>query len=85
MPAIFNLLKRRVSSWTVQNEMRGGPGRLPTGAAGRILDSANPREIKTYKKAMSVAAKTSENTASMTREDKFLGGNRGNLCVKEFR
>ena len=30
---------------------------------------------------MSVAAKTRENTASMTREHKFLGGNRGNLCV----
>ena len=26
------------------------------GAAGRILDSANPREIRTYKKAVSVAA-----------------------------
>ena len=31
---------------------------------------------------MSVAAKTREDTASMTREHKFLGGNRGNLCVK---
>ena len=34
---------------------------------------------------MPVAAKTREDTASMTREHKFLGGNRGNLCVKEFR
>ena len=31
---------------------------------------------------MFVAAKTREDTASMTREHKFLGGNRGNLCVK---
>ena len=37
----------RVCSWTVQNEMRGVLGRVSTGAAGRILDSANPREIKT--------------------------------------
>ena len=34
---------------------------------------------------MSVAAKTREDTASMTREHKFLDGNRGNLCVKEFK
>ena len=34
---------------------------------------------------MSVAAKTREDTASMTREHKFLSGNRGNLCVKILR
>ena len=34
---------------------------------------------------MSVAAKTRENTASVTREHKFLNGNRGKLCVEEFR
>ena len=28
--------------------------------------------------------KTRKDTASVTREHKFLGGNRGNLCVKEF-
>ena len=33
---------------------------------------------------MSVAAKTRKDTASMTREHKFLSGNRGNLCVKIF-
>ena len=37
----------RVRSWTVQNEMRDVLGRVSTGAAGRILDSANPREIRT--------------------------------------
>ena len=63
--------------------MRDVVGRVSTGAAERILDSANPREI-TEKKAVSVAAKTREDKASMTREHKFLGGNRGNLCVKEF-
>ena len=36
-----------VRSWTVQNEMRGVLGPVSTGAAGRILDSANPREIRT--------------------------------------
>ena len=36
----------RVRSWTVQNEMRGVLGRVSAGAAGRILDSANLREIR---------------------------------------
>ena len=76
---------QRVHSWTVQSEMRGVLGRVSKGAAGRILDSANPREIRTYKKAVSVAAKTREDTASMTRERKFLGEIQGNLNVKEFR
>ena len=38
---------QRVRSWTVQNEMGGVLGRVSTGATGRILDSANPREIRT--------------------------------------
>ena len=56
-----------------------------TGAAGRIPDSANPGEIKAQQLAVSVAAKTRENTARVTREHKFFGGKRGNLCVKKFR
>ena len=36
---------QRVHSWSVQNKMRGVLGRVSTGAAGRIFDSANPREI----------------------------------------
>ena len=47
---------QRVRSWTVQNEMRGVLGRVSTGAEGRILDSANSREIRTKKKAVSIAA-----------------------------
>ena len=39
--------RQRVRSWTVQNEMRDVVGRVSAGAAGRILDSANPREIRT--------------------------------------
>ena len=35
---------QRVRGWTVQNEMRGILGRVSAGAAGRILDFANPRE-----------------------------------------
>ena len=31
-------------SWTVQNEMRGDLGRMSAGAAGRILDSTDPRD-----------------------------------------
>ena len=38
---------QRVRSWTVQNEISGVLGRVSTGAAGRILDSANPREVRT--------------------------------------
>ena len=75
----------RVRSWTVQNEMGGVLGRVSAGAAGKILDSANPREIRTQQKAVSVAASTREDTASVTREHKFLGGNQGSLCVDEFR
>ena len=37
---------QRVRSWAVQNEMRGVLERVYAGAAGRILDSANPREIR---------------------------------------
>ena len=38
---------QRVRSWTVQNEMRGVLGRVSAGVAGRILDSANPTQIRT--------------------------------------
>ena len=76
---------QRVRSWTVQNEMRDVLGPVSAGAKGRILDSVNPRDIRTQQKAMSVAAKTRENTASVTRKHKFLCGNRGNMCVNEFR
>ena len=76
---------QRVRSWTVQDEMRGVLGRVSAGAAGRILDSANPREIRAEQKAVSVASKTRENTASVTREHKFVGENQGNPCVKDFR
>ena len=37
---------RRVCSWSVQNEMRGVVGRVSAGAAGRILDSVNPEEVR---------------------------------------
>ena len=38
---------QRVRNWTVQNEMRGVLRPVSTCAARRILDSANPREIRT--------------------------------------
>ena len=38
---------QRVRSWTVQNEMKGVLGRVSANAAGRILDFANFREIRT--------------------------------------
>ena len=37
---------QRDRSWTVHNEMRGVLGRVSASAAGRILDSANPKEIR---------------------------------------
>ena len=39
--------RQRVCSWTVKNETRDVLGRVSAGAAGRILNSANPREIRT--------------------------------------
>ena len=36
---------QRVRSWTGKNKIRGVLGRVSTGTARRILDSANPREI----------------------------------------
>ena len=74
----------RICSWTVQNEQRDVTGQMSTGAAGRILDSANPREIRAKQKAVPVVAKTKEGVVSVMREHKFLSGNKGNLCVKEF-
>ena len=35
-----------IRCWTVQNKMRGVLGRVSEGAAGRIFDSANPKEVK---------------------------------------
>ena len=37
---------QRVCSWTVQNEMRGVLGRGSTDAARKIINYANPREIR---------------------------------------
>ena len=60
----------------MQNEIRGVLGRISADATGRILDYANPRVIRIKQKAVFVTAKT--------REHKFFGGNRGNLCVKKY-
>ena len=75
---------QRVRSWTVQNEMRNILGWMTPGSALRILDSAISGEVRDCQRAVSVAVETRENTASVTREHKFLGGNEENLCVKEF-
>ena len=37
---------QRVRSWTVQNEIRGVLERVSADAAGKILDSANPKKIR---------------------------------------
>ena len=39
---------QRVSSWTVQNEIRSVLGRVSASAARRIFDSANSKEIRAY-------------------------------------
>ena len=76
---------QRVCSWTVRNEMRGVLGGMFTSAARRIFNSANSREIRALQKTVSIAAKTRKHRASVMRKLKFLDGNRGNLCVKEFK
>ena len=38
---------QRVCNWTVQNEIKGVLGRVSAGAAGKILDFADPEEIRT--------------------------------------
>ena len=38
---------QRVRSWTVQNEIRAVLEGISTGTAARILDSTNPKEIRT--------------------------------------
>ena len=57
---------QRVRSWTVQNEIRGVLGRVSAGSTERIFDSASFRQIRVLQKTVFVAAKTRENTASMT-------------------
>ena len=54
----------RVRSWTVQNQMRDVLGRVPAGAARKIFDFANPKELRAQQQAVCVAAKTKENTTS---------------------
>ena len=51
---------------------------MSAGVAGRILNSADPRQIRAEQKVVSVAA-------SVTREHRFLCGNQENLFVKESR
>ena len=46
---------------------------MSAGAAGRILDSANPREIRAEQKAVSVAAWKRENTASTSSSVEIEG------------
>ena len=42
-----NRAAQRSRSWTVQNDMRDVLGRVSTGTARKILDSANPRVTRT--------------------------------------
>ena len=66
--------RQKVRSWTMQNEIRDVLGRVSTSAAGRILDSANPREIRILSPL--------QRRPERTQQTQVLGGNRGNLCVK---
>ena len=43
---VEELAAQGVRIWTVQNEMRGVLGRVSTGTARRILNSANPKDIR---------------------------------------
>ena len=61
-------VKQGVLSWTEQNEIRGVLDRMTADAAWKILDSAYSREIKAQQKTVFIAAKTKEDTVSVTRE-----------------
>ena len=63
--------------------MRGVLERVSAGVAGRIINSANPKKIRTYQEAVSVAAKTREHTASVTREHKFFMETEGTCVLDE--
>ena len=54
-------------------------------AAGRALDSANHKRDKRLTVGCVRCSIDDRDSASVTREHKFLGGNRGILCVEEFR
>ena len=64
--------------------MKGIQGRKTVDAEGMILSSSNSRETRVLQKTVYTAAKTRENSACVTRNHKFLGGYRGNLCVEEI-
>ena len=65
--------------------MKGVLGRKTTDTTSRIIDFANSRKIRVEQKALSVAAKTREDTASVTKKHEFVSGHRGVLCAEEFR
>ena len=62
----------RVCSWTVQSQKRGVHSRMATETGLSIHNFADFREIRFYKKAVPVVAKTREDTLSMTRKVRFF-------------
>ena len=64
--------------------MRGVLDRMTVGAAQRILDSVNSREMRVAE-SFSVATKTREGTAGVTKKHKLLSGYQEDLCAEEFR
>ena len=52
--------------------------------ARSIVYFADTGKKKIQYKAVSAAAKTTEDTESMTKKPKFFGGDRGDLRVKAF-
>ena len=55
-----------------------------TGAAQRILDLIKCEVIIMQKKAVSIAAKTREDIASVIKKYHFFSGYYWDFCVKEF-
>ena len=71
---------QRVRSWTVQNEMRGVLGRM---SADGMKDSRFCQSQKD-KSLTAGCVRWSEDETTHS-EHKFLGGNRGKLCVEKPR
>ena len=64
--------------------MRGVLRRVSVGAAGAICDSANPRD-KSLSASCVRCNEDEREHSECGEENKFLSGDRGKLCVEEFR
>ena len=57
---------QRVRNWTVRNGTKDVPGWMTAGAARRMLDFVDSREERVQQNALPIAAKTREDTSSIS-------------------